>query len=71
MLIKPEVADKYTEMIRLHKAVGNIGAVADVPVYSEAEFRRRSQVPWTVLYWALKEGRDLMENETADGEVRS
>ena len=61
MVIKPEVADKYNEMIRLHKAVGNIGTGVDVLVYSEAEFRRRSQVPGTVLYWARKEGRDLYE----------
>ena len=57
MVIKPEVADKYAEMIRLHEAVGNIGAGVDVLVYSEAEFRRRSQVPGTVLYWATQ-GRE-------------
>ena len=61
MVIKPQVVDKYTEMIRLHEAVGSIGAGVDVLVYSEAEYRRRSQVPGTVLYWARKEGRALYE----------
>ncbi len=61
MVIKPQVVDKYTEMIRLHKAVGSIGVGVDVLVYSEAEYRRRSQVPGTVLYWARKEGRALYE----------
>jgi len=61
MVIKPQVVDKYTEMIRLHKVVGSIGVGVDVLVYSEAEYRRRSQVPGTVLYWARKEGRALYE----------
>lgn len=61
MVIEPEVADKYAEMIRLHEAVGNIGLGVDVLVYSEAEYRRRSQVPGTVLYWACKEGRTVYE----------
>jgi predicted nucleotidyltransferase len=61
MVIKPEVSDKYTEMIRLHEAVGSIGPGVDVLVYSEAEYERRSQIPGTVLYWAHKEGRSLYE----------
>ena len=61
MVIKPEVSDKYTEMIHLHEVVGNIGLGVDVLVYSEAEYQRRSQVPGTVLYWARKEGRALYE----------
>ncbi len=61
MVIKPEVSDPYSEMIRLQEAVGNIGPGMDVLVYSEAEYRRRSQVPGTVLYWARKEGKALYE----------
>jgi predicted nucleotidyltransferase len=61
MVIKPQVSDKYAEMVRLHEAVGNIAAGVDVLVYSEAEYERRSQVPGTVLYWARKNGRSLYE----------
>jgi len=61
MVITPQVVDKYTEMIRLRKAVGSIGVGVDVLVYSETEYKRRSQVPGTVLYWARKEGRPLYE----------
>jgi predicted nucleotidyltransferase len=61
MVIKPEVDNQYEEMIRLHKAVGNVNTGVDVLVYSEAEYERRSQVPGTVLYWARKEGRALYE----------
>lgn len=61
MVVKPEVPDPYTEMIRLHEVVGNIGPGVDVLVYSEAEYQRRSRVPSTVLYWARREGRFLYE----------
>jgi hypothetical protein len=44
-------------MIRLREAVGPIGSGVDVLVYSEEEAERRGQVPRTVVYWALKEGR--------------
>jgi predicted nucleotidyltransferase len=61
MVVKPQVSDKYTEMIRLHEVVGSIGVGVDVLVYSDAEYERRSQVPGTVLYWARKEGKALYE----------
>jgi predicted nucleotidyltransferase len=61
VVVLPEVTDKYGEMIRLHKAVGDVGLGVDVLVYSEAEYQRRSQVPGTVLYWARNEGRQLYE----------
>jgi predicted nucleotidyltransferase len=61
MVIKPEVTDKGTEMVRLHEVVGDVGTGVDVLVYSDEEFERRSQVPGTVLYWAKKEGRPLYE----------
>lgn len=61
MVIEREVSNAYEEMIRLHRAVGDVGVGVDVLVYSEAEFERRSQVPGTVLYWARKEGKVLHE----------
>jgi predicted nucleotidyltransferase len=61
MVIKPHVTDQYGDMIRLHKAIGDIGVGVDVLVYSDKEFQRRSQVPGTVLYWARKEGRAVYE----------
>ena len=59
MVVEPEVPDRYGEMIRLHEAVGDVGAGVDILVYSEEEYKRRSQVPGTVLYWACREGRLL------------
>lgn len=61
MVVFPQLSDKFGEMIRLHKAVGDVGVGVDVLVYSEEEYQRRSQVPGTVLYWARKQGRRLYE----------
>lgn len=58
MVIEQEIADK-TEYLRLRKAIGRIGTGVDVLIYSKDEAMRRSQVPGTVLYWAVKEGKVL------------
>ena len=57
LVIEPKLVDRYQEMIRLREAVGPIGSGVDVLVYSEEEAERRGQVPGTVVYWALKEGK--------------
>lgn len=57
MVIESSVENAGEEMIRLHKAVGDVGVGVDVLIYSEEEASRRSQVPGTVPYWAFKEGR--------------
>lgn len=61
MVIEKELPDKPAEYLRLRlrRAVGGIGIGVDVLVYSEEEALLRGQVPGTVLYWALKEGRGL------------
>lgn len=61
LVIKPQVPDKYAEMIRLHEAVGDVGPGVDLLVYSDAEYERRSRVPGTLPYWARKQGRALYE----------
>jgi hypothetical protein len=61
MVILPGKPDKYAESIRLRRAIGDVGAGVDVLVFSEAEARRRGQVPGTVIYWANREGAVLYE----------
>jgi uncharacterized protein len=61
MVILPGKPDKVAEMIRLRQAVGAVGIGVDVLVFSEQEAERRSQVPGTVLYWAVKEGKVLYD----------
>ena len=52
-----KLVDRYREMIRPREAVEPIGSGVDVLVYSEEEAERRGQVPGTVVYWAVKEGK--------------
>ncbi len=62
MVIEKELTDKAAEYLRLRQAIGGIGVGVDVLVYSEEEALRRGQVPGTLPYWALKEGRVLRDN---------
>lgn len=57
LVIEPQLADRWEETVRLRDVIGPIGAGVDVLVYSEEEAERRGQVPGTVVYWALNEGR--------------
>lgn len=61
LVIETEVPDRGAEMARLRRAVGAIGIGVDILVCSEQEAARRGQVPGTVLYWALKEGKVLYD----------
>lgn len=64
MVIEPRVENAGDEMIRLHRAVGDVGVGVDVLVYSDREASRRSKVPGTVLYWAFKEGKVLYDAQS-------
>ncbi len=61
MIIEPSVENVGQEMVRLHRAAGDIGVGIDVVVYSEEEVARRGKVPGTLAYWALKEGEVLYD----------
>lgn len=61
MVIEREVPSKGEEMLRLNRAIGWLGKGVDVLVYSEHEFARRSEVPGTAPYWALREGKVLYD----------
>lgn len=59
LVIEREVPNPIREILRLRQAVGPIGTGVDVLVYSEQDAKRRADVPGTILYWAVKEGRVL------------
>lgn len=62
LVVEPVVVEnKGMEMVRLRRVVGGVGIGVDILVYSEDEFARRGQVPGTVIYWALREGRVLYD----------
>lgn len=64
LVVEPAVTDKGMEMVRLRRAVGHIGTGVDILLYSEEEIAHRGQVPGTVIYWALREGKVLYDART-------
>ena len=59
VVIEPELTDKGAEYLRLKEAVGRMGVGVDLLLFARPDFDRRSQVPGTLPYWAVKEGRVL------------
>lgn len=57
LVIEPEVVDRGAEMVRLRRAVGDIGKGVDILVYSASEVEQRKDWCTSALYWALREGR--------------
>ena len=64
VVIEPELLDKAGEYLRLKAAVGRIGVGVDLLLYAQPDFQRRSQVPGTLPYWVLKEGKVLHDAAT-------
>jgi len=57
LVIQDEVEDKAREMVRLRRALRPLRIPVDVLVFSSEDVRRWADLPGTVLYWALREGR--------------
>jgi predicted nucleotidyltransferase len=50
------------EMVRLRDALPPLGVPVDVIVMSEDLVRRRRDVPGSLVYWAMREGRLVAES---------
>ncbi len=61
MVIEPEVANKFDEMVRLRNVMGDMPVGVDLLVYSDREASRRSQVAGTLLYRAFREGKVIYD----------
>jgi len=57
LVIEPEAADRFAEMVRLREALRPLPIAADVIVQSAQEFDYWKDTPNTLPYRALKEGR--------------
>ncbi|MEO5328261.1 MAG: nucleotidyltransferase domain-containing protein [Magnetococcus sp. THC-1_WYH] len=64
MVIDATLTGTLRDRAVLRKAVGDVGTGVDVLVVSQEEADRRGQVPGTIIYWALKEGRVMYESPT-------
>ena len=61
VVVEPEVASHYEEMVRLTRALAPLGVPMDVLVYSEAEVKERGDWLGTPLRSALQEGQVLYQ----------
>lgn len=61
LVIEPAVPHKRAEMVRLRRLLRPMRIPVDVIVASEKEIDDWGQLPGTLYYWALKEGKTLHE----------
>ncbi len=59
LVVLPHVPDRFTEMVRLRRALKPIRMSIDILVYSEDDLRTRGHFLGTALYEALREGKVL------------
>ena len=72
LVIEPEAADRFAEMVRLRAALRPLPIAADVIVESAEEFEYWKDTPNTLPHRALKEGRvyeQVTGSELTEGEV--
>jgi predicted nucleotidyltransferase len=67
LVIEEEVENKIEEMIRLRKVLRGLDISVDILVVSKQEVEDWGDLPGSVLYWALKEGKVLHEGTDRPG----
>jgi predicted nucleotidyltransferase len=62
LVVEPHVANRYSEMVRLQKALRGLLIPVDLVVTSKARYNERSQIPGTLEFTARTEGRVLHDS---------
>ena len=62
LVVEREIDDRVAEAVRLRRRLGNIGVPVDVIVVDEELAARRRNVPGSMIYAALREGRVVAES---------
>jgi uncharacterized protein len=57
LVIEPEVENRFEEWNRLRRAIEDIHLPVDIIVVDQALAERRSKVPGTMVYHALRDGQ--------------
>jgi hypothetical protein len=58
LVVEPELTSRYSELVRLQKALRGVLMSVDLVVTSEARYDERSRIRGTVEYVAHREGPD-------------
>ena len=61
LVIEPRVDDQFGEIVRLQRVLASLRLPADIVVLSEEHVEDWRDVPSTMLYDALREGRVLAQ----------
>ena len=59
LVIEPEVKHRNAEIVRLRRALGEVGVPVDLILYGANHVERWGNVPGTLVYEALRDGRVL------------
>jgi predicted nucleotidyltransferase len=62
LVVEPELTSRYSEMVRLQKALRGVLMSVDLVVTSEARYNERCRIPGTLEYAAHREGRVLHDS---------
>lgn len=62
LVVEPELTSRYSEMVRLQKALRGVLMSVDLVVISQARFDERCRIPGTLEYAAHREGRVLHDS---------
>ena len=62
LVVEPELTSRYSETVRLQKALRGVLMSVDLVVTSEARYDERCRIPGTVEYVAHREGRLLHDS---------
>jgi predicted nucleotidyltransferase len=62
LVVKPQVSSRYSETVRLQRALRGVLMPVDLIVTSLASYKERSQIPGTVEHAARTEGRVLHDS---------
>ena len=62
LVVEPELTSRYSEMVRLQKALRGVLMSVDLVVTSEARYNDRCRIPGTLEYAAHREGRVLHDS---------
>ena len=66
LVVEPELTSRYSEMVRLQKALRGVLMSVDLVVTSESRYDERCRIPGTLEFTACLEGLVLQDSLCSD-----